>query len=256
MRWLLKLLKLFSNDWRRKGTQPSFEYRYLIFSSCRFEIVTTKTGQLTLEQACQWYQEHKQRAWFDDVTSFMASGPCMAVAVRKENAIAELRSLCGPTDPLLAKKTAPDTLRAYYGRDSTRNAVHSSDSSQSSAHELDLIDLFFAGEETALLLIKPDAAASNRVAIIERFQHEGFTIDKNVEFVLPLNLARIFYGTGTVPSSGSNSASSAAEVKSAHLASGRVTALALRRKAAIRHLKLVCGPVDPLEAKKTAPNRY
>lgn len=55
------------------------------------------------------------------------SGPCVAIEVRAEKAVSAFRELCGPSDPAVAKHIRPDTLRAKFGTDRLKNAVHCTD---------------------------------------------------------------------------------------------------------------------------------
>ena len=57
----------------------------------------------------------------------LSSGPCVALEVRQENAVEELRKFCGPYDPEIARKLEPKTLRARYGEDRVHNVVHCTD---------------------------------------------------------------------------------------------------------------------------------
>ena len=57
----------------------------------------------------------------------MTTGPCIVLEVRQENAVASFRELCGPMDPEIAKNLRPNTLRARYGSDRVKNAVHCTD---------------------------------------------------------------------------------------------------------------------------------
>ena len=57
----------------------------------------------------------------------MTNGPCIALEVRQNNPVAALRELCGPLDPEMARNVRPKTIRAYYGKDKAKNAVHCTD---------------------------------------------------------------------------------------------------------------------------------
>ncbi len=60
----------------------------------------------------------------------LASGPAIALEVRQENAVDQLRQLCGPFDPEIARKLEPNSLRAKFGNDRVENAVHCTDLSE------------------------------------------------------------------------------------------------------------------------------
>jgi nucleoside-diphosphate kinase len=88
---------------------------------------------LTKEQAKKFYIVHKDRPFYDELTDFMSSGPCVPMVLEGENAIARVREIIGATDPA---KAAEGTIRKKYGTDVGRNAVHASDSPESAAYEI------------------------------------------------------------------------------------------------------------------------
>jgi nucleoside-diphosphate kinase len=90
--------------------------------------------QLSREQAQGFYAVHKHRPFFGSLVEFMSSGPCVVMVLKGEGAIERYRTLMGATD---SRKAAPNTLRALYGTDVERNAVHGSDSAASAATEID-----------------------------------------------------------------------------------------------------------------------
>jgi nucleoside-diphosphate kinase len=81
------------------------------------------------------YAEHASKPFFDDLVSFITSGPVLALAVEGEQAIGVVRSLMGPTNPIDA---APGTIRGDFAVEITQNLVHGSDSPESAARELAL----------------------------------------------------------------------------------------------------------------------
>jgi nucleoside-diphosphate kinase len=83
-----------------------------------------KMLHLTLEQARAFYAVHKERPFFDSLTTFMSSGPIVAMILEGENAIQVNRDLMGATD---YRKAAPGTIRADFARDIEANIVHGSD---------------------------------------------------------------------------------------------------------------------------------
>ena len=64
---------------------------------------------------------------FTAITEAMINGPCIAMEIRPENAVRTFRELCGPMDPEIAKNLRPTTIRARFGSDRVRNAVHCTD---------------------------------------------------------------------------------------------------------------------------------
>lgn len=109
-----------------------------------FVIAAKQSLTLTKERAAIFYEEHKERSFYDDLTSFMSSGPILAMILRKEDAIAAWRLILGPTDSNKARSSAPKSVRALYGTDGSKNAAHGSDSVKSAARE---VQFFFPGFE-------------------------------------------------------------------------------------------------------------
>ncbi len=98
-----------------------------------FEIVAMKKIKLTKKQAEGFYIVHKERPFYDSLTSFMSEGPVVVMVLQKENAIADYRRLMGATNPEEAEE---GTIRALFGTDIERNAVHGSDSKESADFEI------------------------------------------------------------------------------------------------------------------------
>ncbi len=102
-------------------------------SHTELEIKQLKLMTLTFEKAYEHYGEHDGKPFFEDLMQFITSGPLYAIEIIGENAIADVRRLCGATNPLVA---APGTIRARYATSTNRNVVHSSDSIESAQREL------------------------------------------------------------------------------------------------------------------------
>ena len=90
-----------------------------------FRIVALRMCHLTSEEAQRFYAAHRNRPFFGELTTYMTSGPIVAAILEREDAVAALRHLVGPTDPHAA---AEGTIRRRYGTDRTMNAIHASDS--------------------------------------------------------------------------------------------------------------------------------
>jgi nucleoside-diphosphate kinase len=88
---------------------------------------------LSPQQAEGFYQVHRLRPFFESLTRFMASGPCVAVVLEGEGAIGRVRTLMGATNPLEA---AEGTVRRSFATSIERNVVHGSDSAESAAVEI------------------------------------------------------------------------------------------------------------------------
>jgi nucleoside-diphosphate kinase len=97
-----------------------------------FKIVALKKTRLSDEKARLFYAVHQERPFYDDLVTFMTSGPVVPVLLFKEDAISSLRELVGNTDTALADD---GTIRQLYGTDKQMNAVHASDATQTAATE-------------------------------------------------------------------------------------------------------------------------
>lgn len=106
-----------------------------------FKILALKMVRLTRQSAGGFYEVHKERPFFNDLVDFMISGPCVPIALEKENAVADFRKLIGATDPAEAEE---GTIRKYYAASKAENAVHGSDSDENANLE---ISHFFSRKE-------------------------------------------------------------------------------------------------------------
>ena len=102
-----------------------------------FNILKEKTLLLTDEQACSFYDIHKEKSFFDELVEFMTSHECHVMILEKENAVEEWRNLMGATD---SQKAEIGTIRNKYGTDVSMNATHGSDSNKNAIKE---INFFF-----------------------------------------------------------------------------------------------------------------
>lgn len=106
-----------------------------------FKILAIKMVKLTKDSAGGFYEIHKQRPFFNDLLSYMTSGPCVPIALEKENAVADFRKLIGATNPANAEE---GTIRKLYAENIERNIIHGSDSDENAAVE---ISHFFSRKE-------------------------------------------------------------------------------------------------------------
>lgn len=106
-----------------------------------FRILSLKMVRLTRETAGGFYAVHRERPFFNDLVAFMSSGPCVPIALEKENAVADFRALIGATDP---RDAAPGTIRKDFAASKGENIVHGSDSPENGGIE---IAYFFAEKE-------------------------------------------------------------------------------------------------------------
>ena len=106
-----------------------------------FQIVSIKRASITKEQAKGFYYVHSERPFFNDLTTFMSSGPLFLMVLEKENAIVDLRELMGATNPANAQE---GTIRRKFAGSIQENAIHGSDGEDTAAFE---IGYWFAGYE-------------------------------------------------------------------------------------------------------------
>jgi nucleoside-diphosphate kinase len=98
-----------------------------------FEIKGIKFLTLTKAQAQKFYEIHRERPFYNELVEFMTSGPCIPVALEKDNAVNDYRTLIGSTDPAEA---ADGTVRKLFAQNKSFNAVHGSDSVQNGINEV------------------------------------------------------------------------------------------------------------------------
>lgn len=89
--------------------------------------------RLSTAQAEAFYEVHRERPFYRSLVTFMTSGPALALALEREDAVARLREVIGATDPAEAK---PGTVRKLYAESKERNAIHASDSPENAAREV------------------------------------------------------------------------------------------------------------------------
>ncbi|MFC6963835.1 nucleoside-diphosphate kinase [Halocatena marina] len=107
------------------------------------KLVGGKFMQIDDELARDHYGEHVDKPFFDDLTTFITSGPVFAMVWEGQDATRQVRQMMGETDPADA---APGTIRGDYALDLGRNVIHGSDHEDPGANERE-IDLFFDEEE-------------------------------------------------------------------------------------------------------------
>lgn len=112
-----------------------------VMNAAGFRIVAMKYTQISLEQAGKFYEVHKERPFYGELTEFMSSGPIVAAILEKDNAVADFRKLIGATNPAQAEE---GTIRKLYATSVGENAVHGSDSDENAKIEG---DFFFSGLE-------------------------------------------------------------------------------------------------------------
>ncbi|MFP5205336.1 MAG: nucleoside-diphosphate kinase [Acidobacteriota bacterium] len=106
-----------------------------------FRIVAIKKQSISKAEAEGFYYVHRERPFFNDLTTFMSSGPLVLMVLEKDNAIADLRKLMGATNPANAEE---GTIRKKFAASIQENAIHGSDAEDTAAFE---IGYWFAGYE-------------------------------------------------------------------------------------------------------------
>ena len=106
----------------------------------KFDILNARLITMSKNQAEGFYAIHKERPFFNDLVSFMCSGPCMVMELEKDNAVPEWRNLIGATDPNEANE---GTIRKSFAESKERNSVHGSDSDENAIIE---INFFFKND--------------------------------------------------------------------------------------------------------------
>ena len=113
---------------------------YSAFEQAGLRIVAARMMQLSEAQAGDFYAVHKERPFYNDLVSFMTSGPVIVQVLEGENAIAAHREVMGATNPAEA---ADGTIRKRFASSIDENAVHGSDAVETAAQE---IRFFFADD--------------------------------------------------------------------------------------------------------------
>ena len=108
-----------------------------MFLKNEFNIIKEKKIQIEKSEAEKFYKVHETKPFYNDLCSYLSSGPIIAMILEKENAVVENRKLMGATNP---KDAEEGTIRKKYGISIDKNSVHGSDSVENAKIE---IDFFF-----------------------------------------------------------------------------------------------------------------
>ncbi|NJD23261.1 MAG: nucleoside-diphosphate kinase [Melioribacter sp.] len=112
-----------------------------LIQNAGFKVSAMKMVKLTSDAAKGFYAIHNGKPFFNDLITYMTSGPCVPIALEKDNAVEDFRKLIGATDPA---KAAEGTIRKLYADSIQENIVHGSDSDENAAIE---ISHFFSRKE-------------------------------------------------------------------------------------------------------------
>ena len=133
-----RTLAILKPDCVRKNLQGEVISR---IQKAGFKILGMRQLRLTKETAGAFYAVHKGRPFYDGLVEFMSSGPCMPIALQKENAVTDFRTLIGATDP---EEAAEGTIRKLFADNKGENIVHGSDSPENGKIE---VAFFFSERE-------------------------------------------------------------------------------------------------------------
>ncbi|MFC7134930.1 MULTISPECIES: nucleoside-diphosphate kinase [Salinibaculum] len=113
------------------------------FEDRGLKLVGAKFMQIDQDLAEDHYGEHEDKPFFEDLVDFITAGPVMAMVWEGQDAVSQVRTMMGETDPA---ESAPGTIRGDFGLDLGRNVIHGSDDEDPGANERE-IELFFDDEE-------------------------------------------------------------------------------------------------------------
>ena len=108
-----------------------------MFKKNGFKIVNEKKIQIEKFEAEQFYKVHETKPFYNELCSYLSSGPIVVMVLEKENAVLDNRKLMGATNP---KEAENGTIRKKYGISIDKNSIHGSDSLENAANE---INFFF-----------------------------------------------------------------------------------------------------------------
>ncbi|KAJ3132964.1 Thioredoxin domain-containing protein 3 [Geranomyces variabilis] len=242
-----------------------------------FKIVAEKEVELTRDQAREFYKEHDGQAFYEELVTWMSTPdlPIYAMVLERDTAITAWRELAGPTNSIKAREIAPESIRALYGKDGSKNAVHGSDSPQSAEREIrivfgDSVSPFPAGAPApapaataphtiqhmavepptptqTLALIKPDAyGAGKKDEIIAKIKADGFKIVKEQEQKWTPEKAAEFYKEHV--------GKPFYETLISWMSSAPIYAMVLEKHDGVRSWRDLAGPTNSNTARETSSN--
>jgi len=156
-------------------------------SSTKLRICDCRMVQMARSDAEKFYAEHQGKPFYDGLVTHMSSAPVLCMELIGDNAVSAWRDLIGPTNPVDAKTTAPNSIRARFGSVLPKNACHGSDSQQSAMREIDFF--FGAGQKnlntTAQLgssgatcvVVKPHCVLNGQFgSVLAQIQKNGWNV--------------------------------------------------------------------------------
>lgn len=208
-----------------------------------FSIAMQKEVMLSEQQVEEFYREHVNEDYYPALKQQMTSGPVLALALVKDNAVKQWRGLLGPARITEALNEAPDSLRArFIPSEGDINQLHGSSSPLDAEKE---INFFFPVEHT-LAAIKPDAMEEHRDEILERIQVAGFTISQIKETNLSQEMAEEFYKE--------HKGKPFFEQLVNYMCRGPCLMMILSKENAVQEWRALMGPTDPTIAQTSTPD--
>ncbi|XP_060137033.1 thioredoxin domain-containing protein 3 [Zootoca vivipara] len=207
-----------------------------------FQIAMQREIVLTEEQAREFYKEHEGQDYFPALLEQMTSGPTLALALVRENAIQKWRSLLGPKIVEEAKEQCPTSLRAEFAIDNAPiNQLHGSTTSEQAAKELE----FFFPVQNTFAVIKPTAFEEHKDEIIQEVKEAGFIISEMKETNISPELAAQFYKN--------QEGKPFYDQLINYMSEGPSMVMILTKENAVEEWRQLMGPTDPEQAKEIKP---
>jgi nucleoside-diphosphate kinase len=220
-----------------------------------FSLSKLKMVKLGKEIVQEFYSEHRGKPFYENLCNFMSSDYAVGMEIVGSDIINSWRKFIGPTNSEKARQEAPHSVRALFGTDGTKNAVHGSDSPETAQREINFI---FGKNNRAknipqlsncsCLIIKPHIIAEgNAGKIIDIVLSQGFDISSMEMFYLDKTTAEEFFEVykGVLPEY-------SAIID--QVTSGPIIAMEIRQDNVVESLRNLVGPHDPEIAKILRPN--
>ncbi|XP_053178854.1 nucleoside diphosphate kinase 7 [Scomber japonicus] len=228
----------------------------LIYSS-NLIVTKAKMTKLTWSQAADFYVEHQSKPFFSNLVQFVSSGPVVAMELMGDEAMSIWRKLLGPADSAVARREAPQCVRAQFGTDGIKNVGHGSDSLAAAARELEFFfpsTIGIGPSNTAMYtdctccIIKPHAISAGMTGkILNSICAAGFEISALQMFNMDRANAEEFFEVyrGVVTEYPS---------MVTELCSGPCMVLEIHGTDAPKSFREFCGPADPEIAQHLRPS--
>ncbi|XP_030635013.1 thioredoxin domain-containing protein 3 homolog [Chanos chanos] len=207
-----------------------------------FQIAMQREMTLTEEQARMFYREHEGKDYFPCLIHHMTSGPLLALALTREDAIQHWRGLLGPKILEEAKQKSPESLRSQFAMDDVPiNQLHGSSTPEEAERDL---SCFFPVEHT-LAVIKPGVSQEQQNNIVSQIKEAGFSISQVKETQLTRDMAQMFYKEHK----GKEFYDSLLD----YMSRAPSVLMILSKENAVNEWRELMGPSDPEQARQCSP---